>query len=107
MILNPTITSGTGNVTLANAAFDAYEGATACTGTINIITAAITTTTKGTITVNAGDAPGFCHFTVTGTDIAGVMQSQGGWIVVGNPAVRLRKPATINLGLLAARSPWE
>ena len=52
--LNPSITSGTGNVTLANAAFDAYEGATACTGTINIITAAITTTTNGTITVNAG-----------------------------------------------------
>jgi len=96
--LNPSITSGTGNVTLANAAFDAYDGATACTGTINIITAAITTTTNGTITVNAGDAPGFCHFTVTGTDIAGVMQSQGGWIVVGNPAATLTKTGDNQLG---------
>ena len=96
--LNPSITSGTGNVTLANAAFDAYEGATACTGTINIITAAITTTTNGTITVNAGGAPGFCHFTVTGTDSAGVIQSQGGWIVVGNPAATLTKTGDNQLG---------
>jgi hypothetical protein len=87
--LNPAITSGTANVTLANAVFDAYEGATPCTGTINIPIGAITTTSNGTITVNAGGTPGFCHFTVTGTDSAGVMQSQGGWIVVGKPAASL------------------
>jgi hypothetical protein len=35
--------------------------------------------------VNAGATPGFCHFTVNGTD-GSVTQTQGGWIVVGNPA---------------------
>ena len=86
--LNPTITGGTGNVTLGNASFDAYEGATACTGTINITTTAITTTTNGAIAVTAGGVPGFCHFTVAGTD-NGATQTQGGWIVVGNPAATL------------------
>ena len=89
--LNPTITGGTGNVVLANASFDAYEGATACAGTINITTAAITNTVNGAIVVNAGSTSGFCHFTVTGTDSAGVTQSQGGWIVVGKPAATLAK----------------
>ena len=87
--LNPTLTSGSGNVTLASAAFDAYEGTTACAGTLSITTAAITTTTNGAIAVPAGNTPGFCHFTVTGTDDAGVTQKQGGWIVVGNPAATL------------------
>jgi len=89
--LNPTITGGTGNVTLANAAFDAFEGATACAGTINITTAAITSTVNGAIVVNAGSTPGFCHFTATGTDSAGVTQTQGGWIVVGKQAAALAK----------------
>ena len=83
--LNPAITSGTGNVTLGNAVFDAYEGAPACAGTINITTSTITTTTNGAITVTAGGTPAFCHFTVTGTD----GQKQGGWIVVGKPAATL------------------
>jgi glycosyl hydrolase family 44 len=96
--LNPSITSGTANVTLANAVFDAYEGATPCTGTINIPIGAITATSNGTITVNAGGTPGFCHFTVTGTDSAGVMQSQGGWIVVGNPAATFTKTGDNQLG---------
>ena len=38
----------------------------------------------------AGSTPGFCHFTVTGTD-SGATQTQGGWIVVGNPAATLAK----------------
>jgi hypothetical protein len=87
--LNPMITSGTDSVTLANASFDSYEGAAACAGTINITTAAITTTTNGAITVTAGSTPGFCHFTATATDSAGVTQTQGGWIVVGKPAASL------------------
>jgi hypothetical protein len=89
--LDPMITSGSGNVTLGNAVFDAYEGATACTGTLNITTAAITTTTNGAMIVTAGSTPGFCHFTVTGNDSAGVTQTQGGWIVVGKPAATLAK----------------
>lgn len=38
--------------------------------------------------MNAGSTPSFCHFTVTGNDGAAT-QTQGGWIVVGNPAATL------------------
>jgi hypothetical protein len=34
--------------------------------------------------------PGFCHFTVTGSD-GTATQTQGGWIVVGNPAATITK----------------
>jgi len=84
--LSPKIISGTNNVTLSSAVFDGFEGSTACTGgSINIGTPTITPTANGAITVNAPGTPGFCHFTVTGNDGA-VTQTQGGWIVVGNPA---------------------
>jgi hypothetical protein len=86
--LNPTMTSGSGNVTLGSAVFDAYEGVAACSGTLNITNSAISTGSPGAIAVTAGTTPGFCHFTVTGTDSAAT-QSQGGWIVVGNPAATL------------------
>jgi hypothetical protein len=33
-ILHPAITSGSANVTLTSAVFDAYEGATACSGAL-------------------------------------------------------------------------
>jgi len=86
LTLNPIVTSGTGTVTLSSPVFDAFEGATACTGgSINIGTPKITTTPNGAITVTAPATPGFCHFTVTGTDTSGVGTTQGGWIVVGNP----------------------
>jgi hypothetical protein len=89
--LNPTITSGTGTVTLSSAVFDGFEGSAACTGgSINIATSTITNTVNGAITVTAPGAPAFCHFTVTGTDGI-VTQTQGGWIVVGNPAATLTK----------------
>ena len=85
--LSPKITGGTGSVTLSSAVFDAFAGAPACTGgSINIGTATITTSANGAITVNAPGTPEFCHFTATGTDAGGVTQTQGGWIVVGNPA---------------------
>jgi hypothetical protein len=38
--------------------------------------------------VNAGSSPGFCHYPVTGGDGTST-QTQGGWIVVGNPAATL------------------
>jgi hypothetical protein len=75
----------TGGGTLSAAAFDAYEGAAACSGNIVLTNPAITTTQPGTLTVNAGTTPGFCHFTVTASD----GHTQGGWIVVGNPAATL------------------
>jgi hypothetical protein len=86
--LQPKITSGTANVTMESAAFDSFEGSTACAGTISLTTATITPTLPGAITVTAGATPGFCHFSVTGSD-GTVTQTQGGWIVVGNPAATL------------------
>ncbi len=90
--LHPIIITGTANVALSSAAFDTFEGATACNGTITLTTSTITTGTQGEITVIAGSTPGFCHFTVTGTD-SGATQTEGGWIVVGNPAATLAKTA--------------
>lgn len=87
--LNPLITKGTTNVALSAAVFDAFEGATACTGgTIALTTSTITTVTKGLITITAPGTPGFCHYTVTGSD-GTAPQAQGGWIVVGKPAATL------------------
>jgi hypothetical protein len=77
------------NVTLNSAAFDAYEGVSACGGNIVLTNPAIAYNQPATLTVTAANTPGFCHFTVTGTDLAGVTQTQGGWIVVGNPPANL------------------
>jgi hypothetical protein len=87
-ILNPKIESGTANVTLSSAVFDAFEGAAACSGTLTLTNATITPTAPATITVNPGGTPGFCHYTVTGNDGTST-QTQGGWIVVGQPAATL------------------
>ena len=87
-ILNPKIMSGTANVTLSSAVFDAFEGATACSGSLTLTNATITPTTPATITVNPGSTPGFCHYTVTGSDGTST-QTEGGWIVVGQPAATL------------------
>jgi hypothetical protein len=88
--LQPKITGGSTNVTLTAAAFDAFEGAAACGGTITLTTPAITPSVQGKITVAANSPPGFCHFTVTGTD-GTATQTQGGWIVVGKAAATLAK----------------
>jgi hypothetical protein len=89
--LNPVITGGSGTVTLTNAAFDSYQGTLACTGaTIDITNAVVHSSQNALLTVATGTTPGFCHFTVTGTD-GTVSQTQGGWIVVGNPAATLAK----------------
>ena len=77
------------HVTLNSAVFDAYEGAPACGGSIVLTNPTINNSQLATLTVNAGNTPGFCHFTVSGTDNSGVAQTQGGWIVVGNPPASL------------------
>jgi hypothetical protein len=97
-ILHPTITSGTANVTLTSAVFDAFEGAPACGGSLTLTNATITPTTPATITVSPTIANeiingyvvggGFCHYTVTGTD-GTATQTEGGWIVAGAPASTL------------------
>jgi hypothetical protein len=81
--------TGAQTATLTSAVFDAYEGAPACAGNIVLTNPNVTGSKPATLTVNAATTPGFCHFTVTGTDNNGVTQTQGGWIVVGNPAASL------------------
>ena len=82
-------------VTLSSAVFDAYEGIPACAGSISLTNPVIKGNPSNVgaqpalLTVNAGNTPGFCHFTVTGTDDSGVTETQGGWILVGNPAASL------------------
>jgi hypothetical protein len=90
-ILRPAIFSGNATVTLSSAVFDSYEGAPACGGSLAVTNSTITAAQPGTITVTAGSTPGFCHFTVTGSD-GTATQTQGGWIVVANP------PATLTPG---------
>jgi hypothetical protein len=88
--LAPKIASGSTNVTMSSSVFDSFEGASACSGTLTLTTSAITPSQPGEIAVAAGNTPGFCHFTVTGND-SSATQTQGGWIVVGNPAATLAK----------------
>ena len=83
--LNPAITSGSAPVTLTSAVFDSFEGAPACNGSLTLTNATITASQPATITVGTLATPGFCHYTVTGTD-GTTTQTQGGWIVVGQPA---------------------
>jgi hypothetical protein len=86
--LHPAISSGSATVMLSSAVFDAYQGAPACSGTLALTNSSITPSQPGAITVNAGATPGFCHYTVTGSD-GTAAQTQGGWIIVGNPAATL------------------
>jgi len=87
-MLSPRIASGTANVTLTSAVFDAYEGAAACGGILGLANATITQSLPGTISVKPNGTPGLCHYTVTGND-GTATETQGGWIVVGNPAATL------------------
>lgn len=89
-VLNPKIMSGSANVTLSSAVFDAFEGAAACNGTLTLTNPLITPSAPATIAVNPGSAQGFCHYTVTGNDGTST-QTQSGWIVVGQPAATFAK----------------
>ena len=79
--LQPKITSGTANVTLGSATSD--NGIT-----VTVTQGSVSAAQNGAITVVAGNTPGFYHYTVQGTD-SGATQTQGGYIVVGNPAATL------------------
>ena len=81
--LQPKLTTGTASVALGSPQSD--------TGiTVTVTQGNLTTTQNGTMTVVAGNTPGFYHYTVQGTD-TGATQTQGGWIVVGNPAATFTK----------------
>jgi fibronectin type 3 domain-containing protein len=88
--LAPKIVAVTGNasVTLESAQFD--SGSTSG-GTISIATAFVTSSANGAITISTGSTAGFYHFTVTGQDSSGATQTQGGWVLVGNPGAALAK----------------
>jgi len=96
VILQPKITTtgATKNITLSSAVFGVFgvlNGLPACTGgSITLTNATITPSQPGTITVIAPTTPGFCYFSVTGSDQVAI-QNESGWIVVGNPAAALDK----------------
>jgi len=86
--LHPAIASGSSNLTLNSATFDNFEGTSACSGNLSITSATVTPTQPGAIAVTAPATSGFCHYTVTAS-VGSVQQTQGGWIVVGNPPATL------------------
>jgi uncharacterized repeat protein (TIGR03803 family) len=90
VFLAPKITSGTGTVTLSNAAI-VYRNPTSGNPSTAILTAQVTPTSNGNVLIYVGTTPGFYQFQVTGTDNAGVTQTQQGWIFVQNPAATLTK----------------
>ncbi|HXN49350.1 MAG TPA: glycoside hydrolase family 44 protein, partial [Bryobacteraceae bacterium] len=97
--LSPRIVSGSGTVALTTAQFDSGSVCAQHGGSIAITTAQL----PGAIAVSPGSASGFCHFTVTGQDGASVTQTQGGWIVVGNPAATLANSTTAASGAAGAQ----
>jgi hypothetical protein len=82
--LQPKITSGSANVTLASEQSDSGI-------TVALTQSSVTPSQSGTVTITAGSNPGFYHFSVAGNDNAGVTQTQDGWILVGNPPATLAK----------------
>ena len=86
--LSPKLTSGSTGITLNNPVFDSFEGSTPCSGASGTATSPnVTAGSPGAITLNAPASAGFCHFSVTASDGT----TQGGWLVVGNPAATLSK----------------
>ena len=86
--LAPKLTNGSTALNLNTAVFDSYEVAAACnSGSISLTNPTIAAGSPGTITLNAPASAGFCHFTVTASDGT----TQGGWLVVGNPAATINK----------------
>jgi hypothetical protein len=82
--LQPEIASGSANVTLNSQQSDS--------GISVVLTQpGITPSQSGTVTITAGSTAGFYHFSVTGSDSAGVPQTEDGWILVGNPPATLAK----------------
>jgi hypothetical protein len=82
--LQPKIISGATNVMLNSETHDSGLAS------VSLDQSILTTSQNGSITITAGSTPGFYHFAITGTD--GVApQTQGGWIIVGNPPASLSK----------------
>ncbi len=79
--LQPKIMSGTSTVTLGTPQSDSGI-------TVAVTQPTVTATQRGSITVTAGTTAGFYHYTVPGTDGAGVAQRATGWMDCGGESFR-------------------
>lgn len=84
VVLSPKITSGSAMVTLGAPQSDSGI-------TVTVTQPTLTFFRSGSISVTAGNTPGFYHYSVPSSDSHGVAQQQGGWILVGNPPASLSK----------------
>jgi hypothetical protein len=84
VVLHPKVLSGSATVTLGTPQSDSGI-------TLTVTQPTLSTGKSGSITVASGQTPGFYHYTVPSTDSSGIAQTQGGWILVGNPSALLTK----------------
>lgn len=84
VILHPKLDSGSATVTLGTPQSDSGI-------TIQVTQPTLSPGKPASITVTAGTTPGFYHYTVPSDDSTGATQTQGGWILVGNPPASLAK----------------
>jgi len=82
VVLHPKIVSGAASVTLGTPQSD--NGIS-----VKVTRATVSNGAEGTVTVTAGQTPGFYHYSIPGEDSTGINQTQGGWILVGNPSASL------------------
>ena len=84
VILHPKLISGSATVTLGSPQSDSGI-------TLAVTQPTVSKSEQGSITVTAGTTPGFYHYSVPSEDSTGFSQTEGGWILVGNPPASLGK----------------
>jgi hypothetical protein len=84
VVLQPKVTAGAATVTLGTPQADAGI-------TVTVSQPTLSKGHNGKVSVTAGSTPGFYHYSVPSTDTAGVVQQQGGYILVGNPPASFTK----------------
>jgi len=87
--ISPIILSGTGSVTLTSATSTGGVALTLTQPKLPALSSA--SPIAAVLTINTPSTPGLYPFTVTGTDSAGVTQTQQGWILCTVPAATLTK----------------
>jgi hypothetical protein len=96
VVLHPKLVSGSATVTLGTPQADPGI-------TVSVTQPTVTRIKSGSITVTAGQTPGFYHYTVPSNDSTGVAQVQGGWILVGNPPATLSKTGDKQKGTIGTQ----
>jgi hypothetical protein len=84
VVLHPKLVSGSATVTLGTPQPESGI-------TMEVTQPTLSHGKEGSITVTAGQTPGFYSYTLSGDDSTGVAQVQSGWILVGNPPASLTK----------------